>query len=450
MDLFLRTLTIFFFLSIPQSMLNVTFSFLFLGIRPVLYWRRIAAFCIASSLYVDLFFLTLPSWAHLLNSLLSFYILFRLFFRSFSKKTALLCMTVTFVYTIISDVVVTTAASRFISYEAILNGSPAVKIMVCWPGFALTAIIILLMNKLEYYPAKRIRFMFQNARGSSLLYLLLLVFIQVIMLSGMYMIRVLKAGGEGELQIFLGAGMLSVVLATYMMLRLLSRTSEKAVEDTEHVYVGDLVKMLTTVRGQRHDFLNHVQVMYSMLQLKKYTALRAYMDELVEEVLSISPASLDLEQLRAQPLAALIESKHELAVLRRIAFQYRVDIKAGATSFHPIRNIDLVRITGNLIDNAFDEALQLPEKDRQVNLLIMARKGTLTVRVSNTCRFISEEKKKRLFTPGYTTKQGEHAGLGLSIIADRVRFYGGSLDVDTEGDSVTFTVRLPYQSEQAG
>ncbi|AJY75982.1 sensor histidine kinase [Paenibacillus beijingensis] len=451
MNLLWNSLTVFVFLSIPQSLLNVTFGFLFLGIKPQLYWRRIAAFCFVSSLYVDLFFLTLPKWAHLINSLLSFYILFRLFFRSFSKKTALLIFAVTFIYTIITDLAVTTAASGFISYQAVIDGSPAVKMMVFWPGFAVTAILILLMSKYKYYPAKRIRFMFQNSSGSSSLpYVLLLVFIQLIVLSGMYMIRFVNAGNEDELQIFLGAGMISIVLVTYFMLRLLSRTSEEAVKKTEDVYVGDLVKMLTTVRGQRHDFLNHVQVMYSMLQLKKYNALREYMDELVDEVLSVSKASLDLEQLQTHPLAALIESKYETSVLRRIAFLFQVDITAGSCTFHPIRNIDLVRIAGNLIDNAFDEVLQLPECDRQVNLLITAKKGNLTLRMSNSCRFMTEEMKNRLFTPGYTTKQGNHSGLGLSIVAERVRFYNGSLTVDTEGDSIIFTIQLPYQHEQAG
>ena len=63
---------------------------------------------------------------------------------------------------------------------------------------------------------------------------------------------------------------------------------------------------------------------------------------------------------------------------------------------------------------------------------------------------MSEETKKHLFEPFYTTKKGYGTGLGLSITYGIVRKLGGQIEVQSkEGHGTTFTVFLPKKSQAA-
>ena len=58
---------------------------------------------------------------------------------------------------------------------------------------------------------------------------------------------------------------------------------------------------------------------------------------------------------------------------------------------------------------------------------------------------MSDETKRKLFEPFYTTKDvGEGTGLGLSIAFGIVQKHGGELVVESElGLGSTFVIRLP-------
>ncbi|CAG0957599.1 partial Signal transduction histidine-protein kinase AtoS, partial [Gammaproteobacteria bacterium] len=57
---------------------------------------------------------------------------------------------------------------------------------------------------------------------------------------------------------------------------------------------------------------------------------------------------------------------------------------------------------------------------------------------------IEREKMCRIFTPFFTAKGSEHAGLGLSVAHQIISEYGGRIEVESEaGKGSTFTVMLP-------
>ena len=58
---------------------------------------------------------------------------------------------------------------------------------------------------------------------------------------------------------------------------------------------------------------------------------------------------------------------------------------------------------------------------------------------------MSEEVRRRIFEPFYTTKTvGQGTGLGLSISFGIIENHGGRITVDSvPGEGSTFTIRLP-------
>ena len=76
------------------------------------------------------------------------------------------------------------------------------------------------------------------------------------------------------------------------------------------------------------------------------------------------------------------------------------------------------------------------------------RDGALRLEVEDTGCGISEENRKMLFTPFFTTKEkGEGVGLGLAVARGIVERHAGDVEVESEeGVGTTFIVRLPAQA----
>jgi sensor histidine kinase regulating citrate/malate metabolism len=202
--------------------------------------------------------------------------------------------------------------------------------------------------------------------------------------------------------------------------------------------------MLTSIRGQRHDFLNHVQVMSSMLKMNKLDRLKVYMDEIVTEAHTFS----EILSHSSPALAAFIQTKMEIAITRNISFTY--DIPQGLDIEASIKSIDMVKIMGNLVDNAFDESDTLPSERRFVHLSIQVVAGQMHIGVRNQGRLLSETEIRKLTLPGYTTKKSGHSGLGLAIVKERVQHYKGFMVIDScKENGTTIQVTLPHRNSVA-
>jgi signal transduction histidine kinase len=103
----------------------------------------------------------------------------------------------------------------------------------------------------------------------------------------------------------------------------------------------------------------------------------------------------------------------------------------------------------NLITNALDSMPQggeLAIKTRQVPLHLSSGDGRwLEISITDNGIGITEESKKRIFNPFFTTKKmGEGTGLGLAICEKIVKEHSGRIDVESEvGKGSTFSVYIP-------
>ena len=101
----------------------------------------------------------------------------------------------------------------------------------------------------------------------------------------------------------------------------------------------------------------------------------------------------------------------------------------------------------NILTNAFEAV----ERGRGIIKITSMEQDAETVSVSiqdNGCG-MSEEIKKHIFEPFYTTKKGHGTGLGLSITYGIVKKLGGEIELSSEeGKGTTFTVTLPIKAPQ--
>ena len=88
--------------------------------------------------------------------------------------------------------------------------------------------------------------------------------------------------------------------------------------------VRDLVKV---IQVQRHDFLNHLQVISGLVQLGKIDRVREYIDEICLDMQLMSTVN----RIKIPEIAAALMIGHNLAYEHQIDVNYRLEDELGET-----------------------------------------------------------------------------------------------------------------------
>ena len=208
----------------------------------------------------------------------------------------------------------------------------------------------------------------------------------------------------------------------------------QAVITTQDAVSENIMELLKTLKAQQHDFLNHLQVISGLCQMKNLDDLQEYLNGLIKET-----RTMDKTLGIGNPiLAALINAKIAQAEARGIMLN--LDIESDFLGIN-YAAADLSRILGNLINNAMD-AIEDRESGKEIRLIIRDQGSSFICWVQNpwTGEFPS---KNSLFSPNFSTKQGEHSGLGLYICKQLTHRLHGELDCHfNPEEGVVFTLSI--------
>ena len=189
----------------------------------------------------------------------------------------------------------------------------------------------------------------------------------------------------------------------------------------------------STLRAQRHDFMNHIQVIYSLTELEDRPAALEYMDRLYTSVRSagrsLKTASPAVNALLAAKSAACQEANTV----------FLTDIRSDWRAC-PVPGWEMCRILGNLIDNALDAPVGNEQKTIRVSLWEDVKGFHFAV--ENNGAAVPEEIRDRLFQRGFSTK-GPERGMGLSIVQEILESYGGQIELDSASQTPCFHGLIP-------
>lgn len=201
--------------------------------------------------------------------------------------------------------------------------------------------------------------------------------------------------------------------------------------------IRDIEKLNKQLRVQRHDFLNHIQVLYTLMELKEYEETSEYLNKLYGDIIKLG------EYIKTDSVAfnALLAAKASQAEKANIHFD--LFFKSRLSNL-PIGEWELCRIVGNLIDNGL-EALAGSDRKKVLTLQIYETITTLEIRVRNNGPFIDEKLVPRIFEAGVSTKKeaADH-GMGLYIVKKLLEDEGHTISLEQETD-VCFHIILKKQ-----
>lgn len=199
---------------------------------------------------------------------------------------------------------------------------------------------------------------------------------------------------------------------------------------------GQLEDLNATLRRQRHDFMNHLQVVFSLMEMEEYQESMKYVESVYGDI-----------QKTGSVLKTAIPAVNALiAAKRQDCAEHGILLETGISSSWqdlPVSGWEMCRILGNLIDNARDALL---EDSNAVNKKIIVSfdetPGAFIFKVANNGPVIPEAIRESIFQMGFTTKDEGH-GSGLSIVIEIMEKYDGIISVESEPFSTCFSGNIP-------
>ena len=194
-----------------------------------------------------------------------------------------------------------------------------------------------------------------------------------------------------------------------------------------------LESLNNTLRAQRHDFLNHLQVVYSLMELGEYGESMKYIERTYDDILSVS----GVMKTASPAINALLMSKTSDA--RANGIELRLAISSPYANL-PMESWEMCRVLGNLLDNAID-ALE-GVRDGRIEVELTEDLHSYGFRVFNNGPAVRPEHRDLIFQTGFTTKS-TGTGMGLHIVRTIMREHGGDVRLETGGAGTAFIGTLP-------
>ena len=211
----------------------------------------------------------------------------------------------------------------------------------------------------------------------------------------------------------------------------------KKAHELEVAY-GQLDSLNREMRAQRHDFMNHLQVGYSLIELGEPGEAMEYMDTIYGDMQRVSR----MMRTGCPAVNALIQAKVVEAERRGAEFKLSI---AAKWDDEALPAWEICRVLANLIDNALDACCtaELPADVKPTVELVLGedlRSWFFSVR--NNGPEIPEKLRAKIFEPGFTTK-ATGQGMGMFIVSDTMTKLGGRVTLNSQKGDTVFSAFVP-------
>ena len=205
--------------------------------------------------------------------------------------------------------------------------------------------------------------------------------------------------------------------------------------DLIETHYREVDNMYRQMRGWRHDYRNHIQVMKAYAASGDMDAIRNYLDSLEQDLTTVDTVIKTGNRMTD----AILNSKISIARAKHIdvVADANIPVELG------LSEVDLCIIIGNLFDNAIEASMTLPEDRRQIRVYREVKNTQLYISFTN---FTAQGKQTKIGKRFASTK-GEGHGLGLLRMDNVVERLGGYLDRNSEDGAFTTEILLPVRGK---
>ena len=232
----------------------------------------------------------------------------------------------------------------------------------------------------------------------------------------------LSALRTGNYELYTGAMFVVGMYAFLMMLNMamlqgLLRSEIDLTTKTDEVetlknYTETIENLLDEMQKSRHDYKNLILSIQDFVIEKRFDELGKYFKDEILKSENLERASKNIymatKQIKNLPLKSLINAKLNEAISKGIKVEITIFAEIDVKS---VMILDLCRIVGNLLDNAYDAAIESEEKI--ISLIMLKNENQFSITLCNS--FDGDVDMSKVWRKGYSSR-GKNRGQGLSIV----------------------------------
>lgn len=192
-------------------------------------------------------------------------------------------------------------------------------------------------------------------------------------------------------------------------------------------YYAEVENMFTKMRGWRHDYRHHIQTMKIHAANGEFEDVVKYLDLLDDDLTNVETVVRTGNRMAD----AILNSKLSLAAESKIKVKARAEIPVSLT----VSELDLCIVIGNLLDNAMEACMELPEEERLIRIYMEMKGSYLYLALTNTAAGAKQHR--------FLSTKGEGHGFGIARVDAIVKKYGGYVTRASEDGAFSTEILLP-------
>jgi len=238
-------------------------------------------------------------------------------------------------------------------------------------------------------------------------------------------------------------GLFSALLVFIIITMILCRDIYKIMKENEILEIQNkynliLNEYIEKLRASEHEYKNHLNVIYSTLQVGNYNEVNKVIKKYIEDI-TYKDTLTKLMTIDNIILRALIYSK--ICEAEKADVDIKCNIKNSLNNIK-ISQSDMVIILTNLLNNAIEAAKE--SSNKLVDIYIdedYSTNGRYVITIKNTVKDMNKINISSMFKEGYSTK-GSSRGYGLHNVQKIVSGNKGNILIETDDDMLSVEIYI--------
>ncbi|WP_346916461.1 GHKL domain-containing protein [Clostridium sp.] len=238
-------------------------------------------------------------------------------------------------------------------------------------------------------------------------------------------------------------GLFSALLVFIIITMILCKDIYKIMKENEILEIQNkynliLNEYIEKLRASEHEYKNHLNVIYSTLQVGDYSEVNKIIKKYIEDI-TYKDTLTKLMTIDNIILRALMYSKICEAEKADVNIRYNIN---NSLNDIKISQSDMVIMLTNLLNNAIESAKESSSKSVEIYIdEDYSTNGKYIITVKNTVKDMNEINISLMFKEGYSTKSPGR-GYGLHNVQKIVSSNKGNILIETDNDMLSVEIHI--------
>ncbi|WP_058486076.1 sensor histidine kinase [Defluviitalea phaphyphila] len=252
----------------------------------------------------------------------------------------------------------------------------------------------------------------------------------------------IESSAFSKIYIFLVITFISFSLMIYKLNQyIISMTAKEIQLEDQKIYIEYIKELMSHLKAQRHEFINHINVLYGLVQIKDLKRLEAAKEYIENLNITIQTTS-HIMSTDEPVVSGLLFTKTAIAEQNNIEMDVHIVDKITDT---PLSLTEISIVLNNLINNAIEFSQTLPEENRYISIEIMGDEKNIYIDICNENNGQPIPDTDIIFKKGFSTKSlnKDSRGFGLYNVKSIIEKHHGTIKVDSDLQETSFKITLP-------